>query len=350
MPEPLSILGAVGTSLALTKEVIKVIDLIIGACTKNTPTAALWLGQLFKLKTELIHARDQLKLVRAEIEPMRVKQGPGADAANLKRKEIAFDELLQKLANQLKTSQGEFRNATDKFKKNGFFSWVRLEALDTQARNAVAPISLHTKKLKKIRWRVHEARNVIIHAFLAHCYNTAGDRFPTLESLGGIRDQLAHAFTSFCHHVDAKDSLTAGLLACNRSDSTFLQLHDRIQGMGVHWVRQTPREAESPNSISPIPTLDMLERCQQTILDQLYKGIFDVIIDGKSLSTNRSMAIRGQCAVEDWHTVMLGGGGGVLIALGGKVSAGKSSIINAMIGRPLLPTASASLRSVEVQN
>lgn len=347
MPEPLSILGAVGTSIALTKELIKTIDFIIGACTKNTPTAALWLTSLSKLKTELIHARDQLNLVKGEIEPMRVKQGPGADAANHKRKEVEFDELLLELANQLKASKEQFCNATDKFHQNGFFDWALLEFLCTRAREAVAPIQLHTQELKKIRLRVLNARNVIIDAFLAQCYNYAGVRFPTLESLGGIRDQLALDFLSpepFCHKVDAKGTLNAGLLICNRSDSTLQELHDRIQGMGVHWVRGAPREAENPASESPIPTLDVLEECQRIMLAQLDKGIFDAVINGTSLFTtnDRMKAIRGRCTVQEWRSILLGGGGGIMIALGGMMSAGKSSIINAMLGQSLLPTASMS--------
>lgn len=355
MPEPLSILGAVGTSISLITNLLKAIDLVIGACTKNTPTAALWWASLSKLHIELTHARDQLNLVKGEIEPMRVKLGPGADAARLKRRELGFDELMLELANQLKASERVFRDATNKFKKNGFFNWALLESLDTQAREAVAPISLHTQELKKIRWRVHNARNAITRAFLDHLFNTAGDRFPTLESLGGIRDQLALNFLSpepFCHKVDAEDSLSSGLLMCNRSDSTLQGLHDRIQEMGVHWVRRAPREAENPNSESPIPILDLdvLEDCQRLMLAQLDKGIFDAIIDNGSLVTDRTRAIRGRCIVQEWRKILLGGGGGVMIALGGKMSAGKSSIINAMIGRPLLPTASTSLSQWKYKN
>ena len=314
------------------------IDFVIGACTQNTLTAASWFDLLSKLKTELIHARDQLNLVRGEIEPMRVKQGPGADAANLRRKEVAFDELLLGLANQLKTSSEQFRNATDKFNQNGSSGRILLGSLDT--------IDLHTQKLNKIRRRVQDARNVIIDAFLAHCYNYAGDRFPTLESLGGIRDRLALDFLSpepFCHKAGAQGSLTSGLLICNRSDSTLQELHARIQVMGAHWVHGAPRNAENQTSQSPTPTLDILEECQHIMLTQLDKGTFDTIINSDSPSTDRTRALRGRYIVQEWRSILLGGEGGVTIAFGGKVSAGKSSIINAMLGQPLLPTASMSL-------
>jgi len=355
MPDPISILGATGASLAIAKELIKAIDFIIGACTKNTPAAALWLALLSELKMELVHAQDQLGLVKKEIEPMRVKQGPGADAANLKRKEVAFDELLLELANQLKASERQFRNATDKFNKNGFFDWVLLGTLDTRAREAAAPIQLHTQELKKIRRRVHCARNFITDAFMAHCYNHAGNQFPTLESLGGIRDRLALNFLRpepFCHKLDAEGNLTSGLLACNRSDATLKELRDRIQEMGVHWVRGVRQEAANPKAKSPIDTLDVLEKCQQIMLAQLDKGIFDTIIKSDSLFTtnDRTMAIRGRCTVQEWRSILLGGGGGIMIALGGKMSAGKSSIINAMLGRSLLPTASMSFAQYQCQN
>jgi len=347
MPDPLSIIGATGASIAIAKELIKAIDFIIGACTKNTPAAALWLALLSELKMELIHAQDQLDLVKKEIEPLRVKRGPGADAANLKRKEVTFDELLLELANQIKASEREFRNATDSLNKNGFFDWVLLGTLDTQARKAAAPIQLHTQELKKIRRRVHSARNAITDAFMAHCYNHAGNRFPTLESLGGIRDRLALNFLRpepFCHKLDAEDNLTSGLLACNRSDATLKELRERIQEMGVHWVRRVRQETANPKSEIPIDTLDVLEKCRQIMLAQLDKGIFDAIINKDPLFTtnDRSMAIRGRCIVQEWHSILLGGGSGIMIALGGKMSAGKSSIINAMLGRPLLPTASRS--------
>lgn len=345
--DPFTYLGGIGTGLALLKHLISSIDLIVGACTNNTPAAALWLSVLAELRTEFVHAQDQLNLVKGEIEPMRVKQGAGADAANLKRKELAFDELLVELTNQLKESEGQIGSATDKLNQTGFFRWVLFEALGTLAREAVAPVQEHVLKLKTIRLRVHSARQVIIDAFLAHCYNHAGDRFPTLESLGGIRDRLALNFLSpepFCHQVGPEDNLTSGLLQCNRSDVTLKELHNRIQEMGVHWVRGVRQEAANPESTSPITTLDVLEKCQKKMLAQLDKGIFGVIIDSNSLFTtnDRTAAIRGRCAIQDWRSIWLGGGGGIVIALGGKMSAGKSSIINAMLGRSLLPTESMS--------
>jgi len=61
-------------------------------------------------------------LLKAEIEPMWMKQGPGTNAANLQRKESKFDELLLELVNQLKASEKQFHNATDKFNQNGFLT------------------------------------------------------------------------------------------------------------------------------------------------------------------------------------------------------------------------------------
>jgi len=340
MHEPLSILGATASSISLVMELIKAIDLIVGACTNNTPTAALWSESLSKLKMELVHVQDQLGLVQGEIEPLRVKRGPGADAANLKRKEVAFDELLLEMSNELRTNETQFCNATNNFNENGLFDWARLELQGTRAREAVAPIQLHTRELKKIRLRVHSARNVIIDAFIAHCYNYAGDRFPTLEGLGGIRDRLALNFLSpkpFCYELsDAKSSLTPGLLVCNRSDDSLKKLRDRIQHVGVHWVN-------GAGPANPASIFDVLEKCQRTLLGQLDKGIFDAIINKKSLltSTDRMRAIRGRSAVQEWRST-LPGGGRILMASGGRMSHGKPSIMNSMPGRSLLPTASRS--------
>jgi ABC-type Mn2+/Zn2+ transport system ATPase subunit len=80
------------------------------------------------------------------------------------------------------------------------------------------------------------------------------------------------------------------------------------------------------------------------MLAQLDKGVFGAIIDSDSLFTtnDRAIAIRGRCTIQDWHSIWLGGGNGVMIALSGELGAGKSSIINTMLGQSLLPTASMS--------
>jgi len=342
MADPFSLLCS---SIAFTKDFIKAIDLITGASTNNTPTAATWETLLSELKMELVLTQDELNFINVQIEPMRVKQDTGADAARRKRKEISFDELLVELGKRLEASQEQFRNATDKFNKNGFFDWVLLESLHTQARVAIAPIQHHIQELKEIRLRVHRAQDVIIHAFLAACYNHGGDRFP--KRLGGIRDQLAIQFIKpepFFHKPDAKGSPDSGLLECNMSDATLKELHGRIQETGEHWVRAVRLETLNSESKTPITALDVLEKCQEIMLAQLDKGIFDAIINsGPLFTTNDRMgAIRGRCTVRDWRTILLGGGGGIMIALGGMMSAGKSSIINAMLGRPLLPTGGMS--------
>lgn len=346
MLEPATtIVATVATSIGLTTTFLSGIDLIIGVCTKNTPASTLWLSVLLDLRLEVVHARDQLQHVQGEIDPMRVKQGPGADAANLKRKEVKLDELLLQLANQLKESESLFSSATDDYNQSGFFNQLHLATFGTQARKVVGPIQERVGELKAIRKRVHSARETIINTFVLHCYNHAGNRFPTLESLGGIRDQLAISFLwpePFCHKLDTEGRLTSGLLRCNTSDVTLKELHDRIQKMAVNWVHEVRQGAKEAESTSPNTTLDVLEKCQIKMLTQLDEGIFCPIIDNDPLTTHRTIAIHGLCTVQDWNSILLGGGGGIVIALGGKMSSGKSSIINAMLGRSLLPTGSMS--------
>ena len=74
------------------------------------------------------------------------------------------------------------------------------------------------------------------------------------------------------------------------------------------------------------------------------KDVFKAIIkDGAPFPTyDYLLATRGRCILEEWSSICEAAGGGIIIAVGGKMSAGKSSIINAMLGQSLLPTASTS--------
>ena len=358
MPEPLAIFGAVGGTIALAAKLIQTIDLVIGCCTKNTPVAALWLELLSGLRTEIIHAQDQLRLVKGEVEPMRIRRGSGADAANRKRQEVGFEELIQEFALQLQASENVLLTATNGFQDQGRFDWALLEAFDTTARNLTAPIKNHCKELKSIRCRVHNARESIINAFILNLHDTTGGHFPTLESLGHIRDELAHKFLwpdPFCKTFEPDDALAAGLLLCNKDDLTLDELRKRIQQMGVHWVhavrydaanrdykrRYVDHDAASNYFQHRTSTVDVLEECQDKILVQL-KGVFKAIIkDCTPFTPNDHLtATRGQYILDEWSSVCVAADGGIVIAIGGKMSAGKSSIINAMLGQSLLPTAS----------
>lgn len=339
------VVPAISAGISISTALIKAIDFGIGVYTKKTPNAVLWSNVLSELREELGHAQDQLILVKGEIGPMRVKLGPGADAANLTRKEVKFDELLLKQANQLKESEIQFRSSTDEFNQNNFFNWTVVGALDSLALKAVAPMQHHVHELKANRQRIHNARQFIKRAFVAHCCDAAGDQFPTFESPTGSQGGLALKFLvpePFCHKFDAEASLTSGLFLCNRNEASLKELHDRIQEKAALWMSTVGWEAAKPEST--ITTLDVLEKCQRKMLAQLDVGIFGPVIDSNSLFTtvDRTIAIRGQCMIQDWHSILLGGEGGIMIALGGKMNAGKSSIINAMLGRPLLPTASMS--------
>ena len=352
MADPLAILGGLGTGLALAKDIINAIDLVIGIFTKDTPAIAMWRDLLTELKTQITHAQYQLRLVKDEVEPMRVMQGSGADAANQKRQDLEFDELIQKLTLQLQASENVFLTATNKFKEQGRFDLALLEALGTRVRVLTAPIESHCKELKAIRWRVHEARQNIINAFILH----TGGEFPSLESLGVIRDELATKFLwpdPFCKIFETEDALAPGLLLCNESDRSLKALRESIQEMGLHWVHAVraanrhceeeaaDRDAATHGGQRRINVVDVLEECRDKILVQL-QGVFKAIMKGGTPFTrnDRLIAARGQYALDEWSSVCVAADRGIVIAVGGKMSAGKSSILNAMLGQSLLPTAS----------
>ena len=346
MPEPFAILGAVATSIALTKTLIEAIDLIVGCCTQDTPVAALWLDLLSGLRTEVIRAQSQLCSAKDVVEHIR---GSGADAANRKREEVGFDELIRDLAFQLQASKDAILTATTNFKNQGRFDWALLEAAGTKARSAVAPIKNHCEELNRIRWRVHDAQERIINVFLLNRHDSIGGQFPTLESLGSIRDELSDKFLSpdpFCKKFKTEDVHASGLLLCNKTDFTLEALRKRIHDMGLQWVHKVRHDAGNFDALGNCDqrrtsTVDLLEACRDKILVQL-KGVFKAIITSGApfAPEDCSIATRGQCTLAEWFSICVAAEGGIVIAIGGKMSAGKSSIINAMLGRSLLPTAS----------
>ena len=90
-----------------------------------------------------------------------------------------------------------------------------------------------------------------------------------------------------------------------------------------------------------ISTVNILEEFQDNILVQL-KDVFRAILkDGAPFTRNDCLtATRGQSILDEWSSICVAADGGIVIAIVGEMSAGKSSIINAMLGRPLLPTGS----------
>lgn len=346
MPEPFAVLGAVATCIALTKTIIQTIDLIIGCCTQNTPVAALWLDLLSELKTEVIRAQSELHFAEDVVRQVR---GAGASAANLKREEVGFDRLIRDLELQLQASEDAIITATTEFKDQGRFDWALLEAADTKARNAVAPIKSHCGDLKRIRCQVHDARERITNAFLLNRHDSTGSQFPTLESLGNIREELADKFLwpdPFGKRFETEDVHASGLLLCNKTDRNLEELRKKIQVMGLHWVHKVRHDAGNRIALGNYvqrrtSTIDALEACQDKVLVQL-KGVFQAIITNRGLFTTEdySIAMSGQCTLAEWSSICVAAEGGIVIAIGGKMSAGKSSIINAMLGQSLLPTAS----------
>ncbi len=338
MPEPFAILGAVSASIALTRTIIQTIDLIIGCCTQNTPVAALWLDLLSELKTEASRAQSELHFAKDVVGQVR---GSGASAANLKREEVGFDALIRDLALQLQASEDAIITETADFKDQGRFDWALLEAAGTKARNAVAPIKSHCGGLKRIRRQVHDARERITNAFLLNRHDSTGSQFPTLESLGNIREELAD---KFLWPDPFGKRFETGLLLCNKTDRSLEELRKKIQEMGLHWVHKVRHDAgnrdASGNCVQRrTSTIDALEACQDKVLVQL-KGVFKAIMTNRALFTTEdySIAMGGQCTLAEWSSICVAAEGGIVIAIGGKMSAGKSSIINAMLGQSLLPT------------
>ena len=359
IPEPFAILELVDAIIPFTKELINAIDVDIGCLTKNTPSAALWFELLSGLKTEITHAQDQLHLVKDEVEPMRVKQGSGADAANHKRQDVKFDELIQELVLQLQASENVFLTAINQFKHQGRFDWALLEAFDGRTNDSTVPMKSHCEELKRIRWRVHEARQSILDAFIFNCHGSTGRQYRTRESFGDIRDKLAHGFLwpdPFCKKIDTENVLASELLLCNKDIHDLEALQKRIQELGFYWVHAVDHDTANRHSEKRyvdgdaaincdqrhISTATMLEECRDKILVQL-KSVFKAITTNRALFTPQDYANawRGLKMLTDRSSICVAEEeGGVVIALGGKTGAGKSSIINAIVGQSLLPTGS----------
>ena len=205
MPEPFATRELVDAIIPLTKKLVKAIDVHVGCFTTNTPATTLWLELLSGLKAEITHAQDQLHLVTGEVEPMRIKRGSGADAANRKWQEVNFDELIQELALQLQASENVFLTATNRFKHHRPFGRALPNAFDIKTRDSIVPIKGHCEELKRIRSRVHDARQSIIDAFILNCHGSTGGQFGTLETPEDIRDELACKFLwpdPFCKKIE----------------------------------------------------------------------------------------------------------------------------------------------------
>lgn len=351
MIDTFAVVGAISACIGITTNLIKAIDFARGCCTKNTPAAALWVELLSRLKTEISNAQVQLRVAEDEVEPMRFRRGSGAAAANRMRQGVKFDDLIEELATQLKASEKIFLTATNEFKERGIFNWALLEAFDTKARESTAPMKDHCQEIKRLRGRIHEARQSIINAFLLNVHDSSGGQFPAPESLGTIRDKLAHGFLwddPFCQKIDPEDESASGLLMCNKTDLDLKELRRSIEDMGQNWVRlrdaanRADGDAANNGDQRRTSTTDVLEGCQNRILVNLH-GVFNAIINvngGPPFTPDDfNIATRGRCALNEWSSICVAAERGIVIALGGKVSAGKSSIINALLGQSLLPVA-----------
>jgi len=346
----LAIFGTVAAAIGISAKLLASIDLIIGCYDRNSPVSDLWHGLLCGLRTEILLAESQLCVVKTVLEQ---KQGPGADAANRKRQDLKFDELIDEFVRQIQASEDAFLTATNEYKSQGFFNWALLETRGTKARKAVAPIKDRCEELNRIRCRVSDARESITITFLLNSHNATGSQFP-IESLDNIRRDLAHNFLQ-CKKIEAEDGLASGLLLCNRDNPTLESLQREIQETGLHWVQDVGHDAAhrhdekcsvdgdaaSTCSQDHSSTIGVLEECRDKIIVRL-SNVFKAITNdnGPFTRKDQSTATRGQCSLGEWSSICLAADGGIVIALGGKISAGKSSIINAMLGQPLLPTAS----------
>lgn len=339
--EAAAILGIVSFCIDRLVALGKAIDLITGCYTGNTPVAREWRDTLYDLRSEIMFAEGQLCSAKDMVERRRESA-------------VALDELIQELALQVQASENTFLTAIDKFKDQGVFDWALLEASGSKTSSALAPMKGHCKELQRIRCQLRIVQERISDAVILSSHGSTGGQFPTLESLANIQDDLANKFLQsdpFCKVFEAKEA--SGLLVCNRDGLTLDALQNRIQQTGVHWVQETRRNRHNEKCRVDGDTastcyrdhscrVGVIEECRDKILVQL-KGLFKEITEkrgGPFTSHDYHTATCGKYALDEWTSICLAASDGIVIAVGGKMSAGKSSIINAMLGQPLLPTAS----------
>lgn len=308
---------------------------LIRLARQDTLEMREWVEAIAALSFQLPRAKDTLALVQDWVVFMN-GDGVASRALRQKADEVRLDERMKKLRDHIASLEDLFKQA-------------QLDSDNTTRRDLIIlRINIFAKE-RKVEPLV-DGRRKLVHLvkdldqgimFIRDSYNrlpASVDHSPPPfdERLRSARTELRRAFkdSPFCLQFHPTGHLAEELLGLMSPQCALPELEEIFTTCGQKWV-----ESELLADATTVDRLERVEKCHRNLVSRLHQVLEEWQTSFPDLTGPvEALAQAAKEKLVEWFVVSCRRYLALTLAIGGRISEGKSSLLNAILGKKILPT------------
>jgi len=325
------------TAISLAKDVFKITEFVIRLAKRDTVEMHELVDAIVALSFQLTRAQDSLSVVRDCWVPFMKTDGAAGQAAARKAIEVGMNERVKELHDHIASLKELFEQA-------------QLDSDDISRRDLIILRISSFAKERKIR-PLDEGRHTLAYLVKRLDLGMKSVR----DSYMRLRDSVTHSPIVFTERLDSvatylekgfydapfrlqfhpSSHLAADLLRLMASQSALAELEGTLTKCGQRWVAC---ELAAPENAG-VDMLERVEKSHRNLVSRLYEALEEWQTSFPDLTKPvEKEALVAKEKLIEWFVASCRRYLALTLAIGGRVSEGKSSLLNAILGKKILPT------------
>jgi len=325
------------SAISLANKVLGTIEFLVRVAKRETVERRKLLEAINALGLQLKQAKDSLSVVQHALLPFMQTDSVAGQAAAQMAVKVGMNERVRQLHDHIASLQE-------------LFEQEQLHADDMKRADLIL-YRVHFFALEHTIDPVEKGRSTLVHLVklldlgmlsVRDSYNRLHDRvihspIAFTNSLDSAVTYLEKGFydSPFCLQFRATGHLEGQLLQLISTQSALPRIEEILTRCGQTWVDRQLAAAQGPD----VDALESVEVCHQNLVSDLHCALqkwqtsfphLDKLVKEEALDTGKKLM--------EWFSVSRRRYRALTLAIGGRVSEGKSSLLNAILGKNILPT------------
>jgi len=334
-------LDPAASAIAIAKDIFAIIEFAIRIAKRDTPQMRELVDATVVLGFQLTRAQDSLTTVRDCLMPFMKTDGVAGQAAAQMATDMQMNKRVQVLHDHISSLKSLLETAQLELEDYSRWDLVLLGITPGAKDRKVTPLDDGRRKLAHLTECVDQGMKAVRETYMSLSDRVTHNPIVFNELLGSTTTSVEKDFFDkpFRLQLHPTSHLAGDLLQLLSSKPALDDLQSMLTRCGQAWVTCELNALANKG----VDGLERVEKSHRTLVSCLHDALeewgtgFEDLTEGVE---EEALVVKEKLV--EWFVTSCRRYLALTLAIGGRVSEGKSSLLNAIIGQKLLPTDSES--------